>query len=257
MPGLPMLADPYRCLIVVPCYNEERRLPLARFSTFLEYTPEVRFLFVNDGSRDNTMAVLRELQTRFPGQVDVLDQQPNAGKAEAVRHGFLYALTTSSSAFLGFWDADLATPLEVILPMREIFDGSPDVQMVFGARVRLLGRDIHRKPARHYLGRVFATVVSASLRLPIYDTQCGAKLFRVTPDLRDIFATPFHSKWIFDVEIIARFLQKHRADPHYAEQAIYEYPLPRWQDVAGSRLKSTDFLKAIKELGYIRKTYLR
>ncbi len=247
----------HRCLIVVPCYNEESRLPVESFAAYLGQTPQVRLLFVNDGSRDGTLALLHSLQARFPDSVDVLDCQPNAGKAEAVRNGFLHALASGDVRCIGFWDADLATPLDAILPMQEVLEGNSGVQMVFGARVRLLGRFIHRKTTRHYLGRIFATVVSVSLRLPIYDTQCGAKLFRVTPDLREIFATPFHSKWIFDVEILARFLRKHRGDTEYAAHAVYEFPLQRWEDVAGSRLTSADFIKAIAELAYIRRTLLR
>jgi dolichyl-phosphate beta-glucosyltransferase len=185
----------------------------------------------------------------------VLDKQPNGGKAEAVRSGMLAAIDQQHAAFTGYWDADLATPLEVIPQLLARMAGDPKLEMVFGSRVRLLGHAIHRKAIRHYLGRCFATGVSIVLGLPVYDTQCGAKLLRVTPALRSILASPFQSRWIFDVEIIARFLVFHNRDRSFALQAIYENPLPRWEDVGGSKVRPTDFFVAFYELMKIRRSF--
>ena len=129
--------------------------------------------------------------------------------------------------------------------------------MIFGSRVRLLGHFVHRRAIRHYLGRCFATAVSIMLGLPIYDTQCGAKLFRITPELKSILATPFQSRWIFDVEIIARFMALHKKDASFADDVIYESPLPRWEDVAGSKVGPLDFFTAFYELMKIRRTFQR
>src|SRR5204863_9726375 len=113
---------------------------------------------------------------------------------------------------------------------------NPQMQMVFGARVRLLGRQISRNPSRHYFGRVGATLISQTLGLAVYDTQCGAKLFRAGDDLREVFSKPFLSRWIFDVAIIARFIEMQGRDA--VARAAYEYPVSAWRDVKGSKVKS-------------------
>ncbi len=252
----PTLAAPSWCTVVIPCYNEAARLPIDSFHSFLTQGLPIRLLFVNDGSSDGTLAILQGLQEHHPDSVSVLDKQPNGGKAEAVRAGMLHAIALGNTAYTGFWDADLATPLASIPDLLAKLTSRPAIQMVFGARVRLLGREIHRRAIRHYLGRVFATVASLMLRLPIYDTQCGAKLFRVTPELQAILAEPFRSRWIFDVELLARFISRHKTDRAFVHDSIYEFPLPTWSDVAGSKVGSLDFLKASAELVTIYRTYL-
>ncbi len=242
-------------VVVVPCYNEQRRLRSAAFAAFAEQHPDIRLLFVNDGSSDATLALLNGLAAEHPGHMHVLDKQPNAGKAEAVRVGMQHAMTMAEIAYVGFWDADLATPLAAIPRLLERFAIDPGLQMVFGARVRLLGRQIHRKTLRHYLGRIFATVVSQLLQLQIYDTQCGAKLFRATPELAALLAAPFSSRWIFDVELLARFTSLHRGDLAFVRRSIYEYPLEQWTDIAGSKVGPLDFLKASAELFHIYRMY--
>ena len=160
-------------------------------------------------------------------------------------------------AYTGFWDADLATPLYVIPDLLHHLASQPELAMVFGSRVRLLGHFIHRRPVRHYLGRCFATAVSIVLELPVYDTQCGAKLFRCTPQLHEVISTPFESRWIFDVEIIARFLVLQKENPAFGHYAIYEHPLPAWEDVTGSKVGPFDFLKAFYQLLRIRAIFRR
>ncbi len=239
-----------RLTLVVPCYDEEKRLDAEAFRRFrLE---GVQFLFVNDGSRDGTLRLLRSLAASDPARFSVLDLVTNHGKAEAVRRGIVETLQQPSD-LVGFWDADLATPLGELADFLTVFDTRPEIEMVFGARVRLLGRDIERKPLRHYVGRVGATLISATLGLPVYDTQCGAKLFRSSDALRQVFASPFQSRWIFDVEIIARFVQLWGAER--VAKSIYELAVMHWHDVAGSKVKPADFARALADLWMIHREY--
>jgi glycosyltransferase involved in cell wall biosynthesis len=211
---------------------------------------------VDDGSRDNTIEVLQALCEGVPDRAAYLACKLNAGKAETVRKGMLYAMQQYELDAVGFWDADLATPLTAIPSFVDVLTRLPASEMVFGARVQLLGRHVHRSPMRHYLGRVFATLASMTLQLAIYDTQCGAKLFRVSADLKQVLAEPFLSKWVFDVEILARYSQLCGHDKSRMELRIYEFPLERWADVAGSKVKPTDFLIAMFDLLRIKLRYL-
>ncbi|MFK7778895.1 MAG: glycosyltransferase family 2 protein [Gimesia sp.] len=243
--------------IVIPCYNEEQRLEVLQFRKYAISHENHRFLFVNDGSNDRTALILDDLKKSDPDAFDVLHLSQNQGKAEAVRQGMERAMQ-SKVDYAGFWDADLATPLDMIPEFAEQLDQSPHLSMVIGARVKLLGRQIERQQIRHYLGRVFATAASMVLKLPIYDSQCGAKLFRVTPACQTLFSTHFTTNWIFDVEVLARArqLEKFFQCPSL-EETVYEFPLPKWMDVAGSKVKPHDFLKAFFELYSIYWNYLR
>ncbi len=244
------------CIIVVPCYNEEKRLDVEAFAGFLAASDGVDFVMVNDGSTDGTLEMLRGLCARFPERVDLLDLPRNGGKAEAVRRGLLHALGSETS-LVGFWDADLATPLEAIHSFCRLAQQEPRLEWIIGARVELLGRHIQRRPLRHYLGRVFATVASLVLGLPVYDTQCGAKVFRATPRFRELIAAPFRTNWVFDVELLARLVrQQHELGGPEVGSIIYELPLNEWRHMAGSKVRPGDFAKAIVELSTIYFAYL-
>ena len=232
--------------LVVPCYNEAQRLPAADFCDFLRDATDVRLIFVDDGSTDRTPERLIELASVGPERVEILTLPANVGKAEAVRVGMLRALELGSG-YLGYWDADLATPLSALHEFRAVLDQRPEVELVLGSRVVLLGRRIERSALRHYLGRASATLIALMLGLRVYDSQCGAKLFRATPTLHWLLAEPFVSRWIFDVEILARMVEA-LGGPERASQAIREYPLEEWCDVPGSKVSLADYLRAAADL---------
>ncbi len=243
-------------VVVVPCYNEAARLDRAAFRGFSLPQRRLRFCFVNDGSRDGTLGALQALCAECPDLGWTLDLPVNQGKAEAVRQGLLAAIATGP-AIVAFWDADLATPLSELPRLHAVLEDNPQVELVLGSRVRLLGRHIARSAVRHYLGRIFATGASLTLGLPVYDTQCGAKLLRVTPALGEVLARRFLTRWVFDVELLARFERAARGSEVPIEQRIYELPLLRWTDVPGSKVRPWDFVRSGLELLRIFRAYRR
>ncbi|HEX3927014.1 MAG TPA: glycosyltransferase [Gemmatimonadales bacterium] len=239
--------------LVVPVYNEAARFDRDAFMGFLTDNPQTHCCFVDDGSTDGSRALLDALQQQSDGRITALALPANRGKAEAVRHGVAHCLQ-SACGFVGFADADLSAPLDQLALLRRELDGHPAAWAAFGSRVKLLGRDVVRSERRHYLGRLFATCASLALALPVYDTQCGLKLFRNVDAVRRTFDRPFVSRWIFDVEILARLAQEAGGA---TAQRVREVPLECWRERGGSRLGPLDFLRAPAELRRIRRQYGR
>jgi len=237
-----------RIVWIIPCFDEAARLDESGLLTLADQ-PFTSLLFVDDGSRDETLSRLRDLASRRPERIAVLAQPRNQGKAEAIRQGMLHAFAGVSD-LLGFVDADLATPPSELRRLADILR-SGDCDVVFGSRVQLLGRNIERNPMRHYLGRLFATCASLSLALPVYDTQCGAKIFRRGESVRQAFSEPFHSRWAFDVELLGRLVRPGRDQTGVPIARFREEPLDTWTDVPGSKLKPAAALQTGLELAKI------
>lgn len=239
--------------VVVPFYNEAQRLDAPSFAAFLARDPDARLVLVDDGSTDDTRKLLEAFAAEHPGRVEVLPLDANRGEAEAVRLGMLRAFD-GAPAYAGFWDGDLSTPLDQVPEFRAVLEKHPEIQLVTGARVQLLGRAIHRSPLRHYLGRLAATLIALVLRIPVYDTQCGAKLLRGGTESAALFAEPFVTRWLFDVELIAR-LGRRRVATGGAAYAIHEFPLPSWRAVPGSKIRAKDYVSGIGDLVRIAVRY--
>lgn len=241
-----------KALLVIPCYNEAERLPVEDFLAFNAQHDDIGFLFVNDGSSDDTQGVIDRLAARVPAHFSSLTLARNQGKAEAVRAGMIQALAQDVE-YVGFWDADLSTPLDEIPRFMDRYRSMPDRVMLAGARVRLMGRTIERRAVRHFLGRVFASAASLLLDIRMYDTQCGAKLLRRTPETENLFLQPFRSRWLFDLELIMRIRDQEGSRRNLPiDSLVYELPLNTWRDVSGSKISYPYFFWAFFDLLLLR-----
>lgn len=161
--------------IVIPSYNEEKRLP-ATLNRLAQYLPTLglrtEVLIVDDGSRDHTAEVAYSFRRTISG-LRLLSNEKNRGKGYSVRHGMLEA----EGDIVLFTDADLSAPIEesdkLIAALKEGYD------VAIGSRA--LNRAListHESPFREFAGIIFNKIVRAMLRLPFVDTQCGFKAFR-------------------------------------------------------------------------------
>lgn len=245
-----------RLLVIIPCYNEAQRLNIPLYKKQLVENLNVDLLFVDDGSEDNTINKIQELQKLFINRINYLSKLDNTGKADAVYNGFWHLQNNSDYSsdiyqYVGYIDADLAVSINEInrIAERTILENKC---FGFGSRWKRIGSHIERKLIRHYVGRIFATIASELLEIGVYDTQCGAKVFkREIAD--DIFKNPFNVNWAFDVEIFFRILKifpKEEIDKY-----CIEIPLKNWRDVEGSKVKLTDSIKVINDIWTLKRIY--
>jgi glycosyltransferase involved in cell wall biosynthesis len=251
---------PANVVLVVPCFNEESRFQADAFESFALANAGFRFVFVDDGSSDSTLAILNHTRERIGArQVSILSLSENSGKAEAVRQGMLFAQSPFSSnshgsEFIGFVDADLAIPLNEMKWMHDKACHLPVIQAVVANRISLLGRTIERQRSRRVISVSFSLLTQFLFRLGMRETQCGAKLFRNEEWLEQILATPFKDRWLFDIELFVRMKQLFGSD---FQKVIYEQPLDQCLDIRDSRLQLKDFILAPARLVNLAIVYSR
>jgi dolichyl-phosphate beta-glucosyltransferase len=228
--------------LAVPCFNERGRLDVGRFVEGAERN-NLQILFVDDGSTDGTADFIAEKITDHP-RLGLLRSEQNRGKGAAVRAGVLRLVKECPDAeWIGFWDADLSTPLDEVRHMLRFHDlEGAEVDAIWASRVMRAGSHIERRFKRHLFGRLFATTAGELLGVRAYDTQCGAKLFRreIVPA---VFGEEFVSRWIFDVELYQRI----------GHDRILECPVLSWTDQPGSKISVfREFPQVFRDLLRIR-----
>lgn len=241
--------------LVIPCFNESKRLNFSAYSDFIKNHPSIIFCFVNDGSTDDTLQKLRHFALQQPAeQLRIVALETNQGKAEAVREGVLAILSDASLHvhIIGFWDSDLATPLSELERFIQAFRQSDAVQAVVGFRKKEADSKIQRSFSRKIISAIMHTIIQHYIGLPIHDTQCGAKMFTAIL-AANIFETPFIARWIFDIEIFLRI--KHFLGPDALLKNVEQLHLKAWHDVPGTKLRVRDGYKIFFELFRIKAHY--
>jgi dolichyl-phosphate beta-glucosyltransferase len=211
--------------IIIPAYNEERRIVKTLSETF-DYLDSQKFesevIVVNDGSSDRTAAKTLGFESQARGRLRLLQNPGNRGKGYSVRNGMMEA----KGEILLFYDADLATPTsEIIKVINPLAEDRYDV--VFGSRAldrSLIG--IHQSAMREKLGIAFNLIQYLLTGLNFKDTQCGFKGFR-RKAAQSIFPLQRIEGFGFDPEIL--FIAQKQG------WRLLETPV-RWNHVKGSKI---------------------
>ena len=233
--------------VVVPCYNEEERLSGADFKNFAHKNLGYHLCFVNDGSTDNTLNVLQELQKGHEDTISVYNCGKNGGKAEAVRQGVLHLAKDPQLDYIGYLDADLSTDFRDFDDLVKTLQNS-DFKIVSGSRMNRMGADITKESARKIISKTINLIIRSILGMPFNDTQCGAKIMK-KDIVEPMFDKKFITRWLFDVEIFMRMRKFYGKEK--AKGLICEQPLKRWIHADGSKLSMKDSAKIVGQLAKI------
>jgi glycosyltransferase involved in cell wall biosynthesis len=226
--------------IVIPAYNESSRIR-PTLDQILRYAAEqgweAEILVVDDGSHDDTAAVIREYASQH-AQIRLVQNGGNRGKGFSVRNGMLHA----RGDVCLFTDADLSSPISEAQKLLDAIRGGADVAL--GSRWLRAELQTERQPLyRQLFGRVFNLILRLFLGLHYADTQCGFKAFRHEAAQR-IFPLQKIERWGFDPEIL--FLARRM------KMRVAEVPV-LWAHSEGTRLHPfRDGLRMFGDVLHIR-----
>jgi len=192
------LSSSLQLSIVIPAYNEEKRLPktLAAIQKFLQKTKlKAEIIVVNDGSTDNTIKIIEQLKTTIP-ELKLINYSKNQGKGYAVKKG----IQASQGQKILFTDADNSTPIEELPKL--MAKAEKGYKVVFGSRYLKKNSIKIKQPLyRKWLGRVGNSMIQFLLVEGIKDSQCGFKLFSYEA-AQEIFARQKVKRFGFDMEAL-------------------------------------------------------
>ena len=237
-------------VMVIPCFNEGSRLSIPYFKK-LSRIKNTNWVFIDDGSEDNTESLLKKLSKL--SNVDVINLNSNSGKSQAIKAGIQFAFNAYANIeYIGFLDADSAFSVNDVEEIITISQNLHEYDAVYSSRVKLAGRDIRRSFKRHILARIVASIFGFFWKDIPYDTQSGLKIFRNSKFIRAVFSESFNTRWFVDIEISIRYAKMMGRGLN-----VWEVPVSSWRDVPGSKIGFYESLRVLKEIIYILKNLIR
>lgn len=233
------------CLIV-PVYNEYKRLLVEAYCAFIASDQHVHIIFVDDASVDDSGKLLYQIKQFCPSRVEIVHHSIRSGKAEAIRTGMLKGMRSGDYQYFGFIDADLAVPLTDISLFTERLKEDRG-RMAIGIRTDANKGTINRTALREIMGNLFRAYLHNVLHFLIVDSQCGAKVF--SADIVSVlYENPFKTRWLSDVEIIMRYRHHLRLKNEGIEKYIIQIPVSKFEDKPDSKVNFIELLRTLKEL---------
>lgn len=234
-----------KVLLLVPVYNEEKRLNL---DLLKDFHSACDICFLDDGSTDKTVELLQKFIASHT-RATMLKSQKNQGKGNILNWGYNILKTTGKLEkydYLGYWDADLSAPFDNLQEMLRYLRQNQNVSALFGSRKISETSAIEQNFFRMILSSTYSLVSRTILGHSLKDSKCGAKLLSRNA-AAVAFGGMFINSWIFDLEIFYR-LRK-------AGMPVIEFPLLRWSYVKESRLGLGDIFLAFLALFQIKIKY--
>jgi len=184
--------------VIIPVYNEEKRLPnsFKKIDKFFESKKlKIEYVFVNDGSSDNTSKIVEKLKFKTKFKIINVNLETNKGKGFALKKG----VDAATGKIIMFTDADLSTPID---EYNKLYPYLKNYDIVIGSR-RLKDSDIKISQPLHrkVLGFVFYTIFSIFFKSPVKDTNCGFKVYKKDV-AKKLYKKIKNNRWGFDAEVI-------------------------------------------------------
>lgn len=240
-------------LFVIPCFNEGKRFPIHYWQNLISSHPNITWLFIDDGSTDNTFDILSNISQLF-FNCHSFSLPKNRGKGNAIREGFKLGLKNIGLYKYGaYLDCDGAFDRnnvnDFLINYEEELDVNPNrFDMIIGSRIAMAGYEIQRNFFRHLASRIVVTYVCWGWKNAPYDTQSGLKIFKASDSFFLSIENEFVTRWFFDIELMLRLIN--RSEGSFK---IKEIPVKNWRDIRGSHINVKSLPTIFREMIRIRR----
>ncbi|XDD45919.1 glycosyltransferase [Leptospira sp. WS39.C2] len=211
--------------IVIPCYRESKRLPtyLNSLVEMFQGNPNVNFIIIDDGSPHKEFSKLKQkIQNILSNpQFTLFHYEKNIGKGHAIQYG----LEKTEGNYLGFIDADGATPAYEVKRMWDHINIHNEIDLIVGSRIPMHGKTVKKSFHRHIANRIFSFYFHKIFEIQIYDPQCGCKIFKRS-SYDKIKGKITDLRWLWDTQLLILFHRNH--------QTIVEFPID-WNEIPNSK----------------------